>query len=200
MYPTPPPADPVMCRQLGQALVPWILLDRMVEVRPTSEALELMDTEWYPAHHRCLPTDEKLMAFWQRKQDHLYKLSGILALSEAIPKGPEQVGDTLWVGLDAMQLALRLLELEEARLPAAFAMIGARAEAQDIARLQLYIEKQWYETGEPIPHSRVFQHCRHFIKDAQHLRHMLDTLHAGEVIQFVQAAAGAKLSYKPKGK
>jgi len=196
IYSRPPPIDPVMGRMLSQSLVPWLLINRELEVRPTPEA-ELWMDEWYDAHTRAMPNEEKLIAFWKRKQDHMFKLAGVLALSEAIAGGPERLGEALWVELPTMQLALQMLEAEEARLPDAFAMIGAKEESQDTARIQQYIEKKFAESGEPVLHTRIFHNCRHIVKSGQHLREMTEALMGMDVIQ--EVAVGGKMAYKPKG-
>jgi len=195
-YSTPPAADPVTCYMLGEALVPWLMMDDEVEVRFTPEGAQWFD-DWYIPHHDAMPDDEKLMAFWKRKADHLLKLAGVLAMSEAVAAGPKSLGGVLLVGPEVLAYACDLLVAEETRLGGAFAMIGAKEESQDTARIQSYIDKKWAETGAPVLHTTIFHNCRHIVKSGQHLREMVDALMGMDVIQL--APVGGKLAYKPKG-
>ena len=196
-YATPPPSDPVLRNHLATALVPWLMLEREVELRLTADATTEYD-KWYVYHQSRVPSDEKIIAFWKRKPDHLHKLMGVLALSEAIEAGIETVQDgMLEIDSSTFEYALLLLELEEERLPEAFSLIGAKDEAQDILKVQQYIEKKWKDTGEPVPHTQVFHNCRHIIKSGEHLRQIISTLVETEIIRVVQEGRGRRLFYRP---
>lgn len=200
-YSTPPPTDPVIRRMLSEQLVPWVALDREIELRLTDDARKWFD-EWYREHRDKPPDDEKLIAFWQRKPDHMNRLAGILKLSQIIGNPPaafEEVRNAgvLYIDERTMQYALRLIEDEERRLPEAFSQIGAKEESRDVWALQAVIEKHFERTGEPIAHTTLFHNCRHIIKDAPHMMLMLQTLMQMELIEMVRQGNKVKAYYQP---
>lgn len=205
-YDTPPPTDPVQRRILAESIVPLAMLDSEIELRPTREAREWF-SEWYVRHRETPPSDEKLVAFWQRKPDHVNRLAGILLLSDIAgnpdPKAAlEEIRDEgiLHISEKYLEHALRIIEDEERRLPDAFSMIGAKEEAREMWQLQGVIERHWREKHEPIAHVDLFHNCRHLIKDAPHMMLMLQTLMQMELVEMVRVGGKVKAYYRPTNK
>jgi len=203
-YDTPPPTDPVERRTLSETLVPWALLNTEIEIRPTHAARDWFKS-WYSEHRNHPPDEEKLVAFWQRKPDHLNRLAGILKLSQVMGCPPDVLPEireagVLWIDDKVMQYALHLIEDEERRLPEAFSQIGAREESRDVWQLQAVIEKHFERNSTPISHVDLFHNCRHIIKDAPHMMMMLQTLLLNDVIEVVRVGNKVKSFYQPKRK
>ena len=103
-YPTPGPSDPVMSNILAESLMPWAALEEEVELLPTPGAEEFYFT-WYNNMKDKMEEDVNPDGLsLHRLANQLWKLSGILAISDG--KAPN-------VGIVHIDMAEKILANEE---------------------------------------------------------------------------------------
>ena len=146
--PHPPPMDPILEKQLAQALLPWAMqtLPIVVSMDEGTETGDIF-AKWYHSNIEQVksePPESKMSAYLVRKQGHLLKLAMILQVSEYIERDllPEitEIGS---VELEPRYLhqALNILAFEEQFLPDAYADIGGRGEDEAISIVRKKIHK-----------------------------------------------------------
>lgn len=108
-YAWPDPVDPIESRLLARYLVELARKPNQ-EMRLTDGAKEWFK-DWYLLEHRpSQPPAVEMTSYWERRHDHVWKLAIVLALSD-------ERGTIDWQDLE---LAQKLLALEEQRLPRVF--------------------------------------------------------------------------------
>jgi hypothetical protein len=133
---------------------------------------------WYNSY--CPDFNGRMSGYYERKPDHLLKLSMILAASRS---------DELVIKIEHMQGALKLLEDVEKLMPKAFAYIGATNEARVSQHVIELI------AGSPhhfISYKNLLSGMRHMIKNRREFDEILDTL---EMAGQVKVHAGGSTKY-----
>lgn len=90
----------------------------------TSQADDWIDN-WYESYDRRA-MDERFRGYMERRQIHLLKVAMVVSLS---------FSNDLIITQDHLEMALRLLELAEAKMPDAFVSAAANPTAKDLARV-----------------------------------------------------------------
>lgn len=132
-FPDPDPLDAIWREELAQQLQRFCLTPKHIMER-THEA-----TQWYEDWYRTTLKDQKevceseMRGWFQRKDDHVLRLAAVLAMSE---------GEDYHITVDHCQMALEIIEDEEARMPSCFAAIGAHPEAENMERVYKLMPKQ----------------------------------------------------------
>jgi hypothetical protein len=114
----PAPLDPLMENELAQWLARLATAPRTELIR-TPAAISWFK-QWYRRHYELNQDETWLSGYYARKGDHLYKLAGVLTLSQ----GSTTITD------ETMRHALAILDAEERSYPAAFRLIGAHARSR----------------------------------------------------------------------
>jgi hypothetical protein len=152
--------DPITANKLAADLV------RLTKASPAamnlSKAAEHWYAEWYEMHNKVVAADYTMKNYMVRKPSHLLKMSIILALSDDL--------ETRSISLDNLLLALKILELEQKRLPEMFNEFGAT----DSSLLVDYVYGiiAWYQTHNHSPISRTALLNR--VYKRVHNKHTLD--------------------------
>jgi hypothetical protein len=188
--------DPVQENELARMLVPWMVADPIEAV--LEQDAQSWWEEWYIKHREAECPHDSLEGWWQRKPVHLAKLAMLLAASQCCEPGLDLRGiRSLTVNLTTFQKALRLLDLEQERIPKVLEHIDRAPEIP----LQLYVKEKLTELlkeQDPVTHTRLFFACRWRVGTGVKMKAVMDSLVAlGEVIQTPNANRG--FSYTMEG-
>jgi hypothetical protein len=179
--------DPVVEHELAKMLVPWLLCTP-IELTLTEEALDWYGP-WYVTHrdNKGAPCPSPgLNPYWERKPAHVLKLAAILTLSEAIEAGqtPEHLDVTmsLPLGLEALDLARRLLEAEEGRTAQLLEEINQSSDQETLTYIHARLVKMWKASGDPpqpVPHSEWYRSVRTRVGRSDRFRALVASLVEG---------------------
>jgi hypothetical protein len=181
--PKPQPLDPVMKEGLAAMLLPW-MLTTVKEMELTPAAEQWFD-KWY-LENKAASAPIPLMEGWkERKQGHLLKLAMVLAVSDMCDGGMKP-GDldrypSIHLGMQYLEKALELVNLEEAQMPECFSRIGQHESVETTDEL-LSVLKGMELKQCPVRHSDLFKRMRHRVGDVGNFKkHMQSLIEAGEV-------------------
>jgi len=138
------------------------------EVKMTDEAEEYFDP-WYEALPR--PEVPELIAFYQRKHDHVLKTAICISVAES---------DNLIITLDHLNSAIAAIEYVESQIPEAIASIGATAQST-ISDHILAIVRLAAPHG--VSHSEILRKIyKRLTYGAQEFQQIIDSLKQAEKI------------------
>lgn len=180
--PTDHTPDPVQENELARMLVPWMVAPP-IEATLEQEAQGWWE-EWYIKHREEPCPHETLEGWWQRKPVHLAKLAMLLTASEMCMPDLDLSGvRSIPVPLRSVQKALRLLDLEQVRIPKVLEQIDRAPEVP----LQSYVKEKLrglLKDTDPVLHSRLFFACRWRVGTTVKMRAVMESLvESGEVVK-----------------
>ena len=173
--------DPVVESELARMLVPWMLADPVEGVmEPDAQGWW---EEWYVAHREAEPPSSLLEGWWQRKPVHLAKVAMLLTASDLCSPDLELEGvRSVPISLKTLQLAKRLLDLEQERIPKLLEHIDRAPEVP----LQQHVKeklRQLLAKQDPVTHTQLFFACRWRVGTPVKMRAVMSALvDGGQVI------------------
>ena len=179
VVPVPPILDPVWAESLADYLVELAKMDT-TEFRLTPEAQE-WHHEWYHQNKlKCLRFQgDKFQAYFRRKQSHLLRLLMCMSIAEG-----KFVGD-----LVTLELANRILEVEEEPMAWIFNDLGSHPEKTLCDHLLKYLEKERI----PVLFSKIVKSTRHKLGGSEQTRKLLRTLEIGGEVVCIRGQKGGLL-------
>ena len=154
--------DPVWAEDLASYLVKLSKMDP-TEFTMTPAALDWHD-DWYHKNKELSRRfeGEKFQAYWRRKQSHLLRLAMCLCVAEG----------RFQADIPDLELAQKLLALEEAAMEGLFASMGAHPEKALCDFLLKVINKE----GKPIAYAELLRMVRYKTGSAVRTKELLHTL------------------------
>ena len=173
--------DPVVEAELARMLVPWMLA-APIEVVMEPDAQGWWE-EWYVAHREMESPSSLLEGWWQRKPVHLVKVAMLLTASDlCAPDLDLSRARSVPVTLKALQLAKRLLDLEQERIPKLLEHIDRAPEVS----IQQHVKEKLRHLlakNDPVTHTQLFFACRWRVGTSLKMRAVMSALvESGDVI------------------
>jgi len=173
--PHPPPLNEATIERLRDHLRAIITCPHRGAVS-MSPAVLAWYQDWYNSHRDRDPLDAKFSGYWERKPDHLLRMSLLMHYSKHAEPGLD-IGD--------IEDALRVLNWTEWFLPATFAEVSST----ELGRAQLRILKQLARTGGSRDHSTLLRRNA-FEVSARQFREIMSGLIEAGLVKREQNALG----------
>ncbi len=162
LFSTPDIVDPVKLRELAREIAE-LGLPQNTELS-FSRPAAMYHHDWYQTNHAKRHQSWVMNGWFNRKDAHLRKLCMVLALTDR-PR-------TTLIETRHLELALKLLAVEEERLPRAFMEVVSKEPAIALQRMVEVLKKQPELTMQ---RTELFRRCHRFIGDKRAMDMLIDT-------------------------
>jgi hypothetical protein len=162
MFSTPDIVDPVRVRSLACEIAE-LGIPKNTEMLFSRSARDFHH-EWYKTNHTLRHQSWVMNGWYNRKDAHLRKLCMVLALADR-PR-------TNVIEVRHLELALRLLAVEEERLPKAFMHVVSKEPAVALHRMIDVLRKR---EGKVMQRTDLFRACHRFIGNKREMDMLIET-------------------------